>query len=83
MKTSTKSILVTCVSIVAAASIFCGLLAAMYFSMVYGVMKKTSPDGLHVAKLVRSQGIDVNFIVRVDGQKVFRSADFRPTHSDF
>ena len=38
---------------------------------------------MHRARLVRVDGIDVNFVVIVDGAKVFRSADFAPVKEDF
>ena len=54
-----------------------------YFSHVTTVQRKTSPDGIHRAKLVRYDSIDVNFEVVVDGEKIFRSADFAPVQQDF
>ena len=54
-----------------------------YFSHVTTVQRKTSPDGMHRARLVRYDSIDVNFEVIVDGEKVFRSADFAPVKHDF
>ena len=60
-----------------------GFFAALYFSTTSRVMTKSSPDGRHIAKLVRSQGIDVNFTVIVDGDRVYWSPDFAPVHADF
>ncbi len=37
-----------------------------------------SPDGLHTAELVRSDHLDRNYIVRVDGARVYVSPDFSP-----
>ncbi len=54
-----------------------------YFSTVSTVMKKPSPDRQHTAKLVRVQGIDVNFRVTVDGRRVYGSPDFAPVRADF
>jgi hypothetical protein len=69
--------------------ITCSLLAVAimsllysYFSHVTSVQRKASPDRKHNAKLVRYDGIDVNFDVVVDGANVFRSADFAPVVYD-
>jgi hypothetical protein len=64
-------------------SVATGSLLYFYFSHVTIVERKTSPDGMHRAKLVRYDGIDVNFEVVVDGEKIFRSADFAPVKYDF
>ena len=37
-----------------------------------------SPDDLHTAELFRIDGIDRNYIIRVDGVSVYRSPDFAP-----
>ncbi|HEX3599595.1 MAG TPA: hypothetical protein VHU84_05595 [Lacipirellulaceae bacterium] len=79
--TANKKVLLTIGCLVAGAAIL--FVAAFYFSMVSTVMTKTSPDGLHTAKLVRVRGIDVNFNVTVDGLQVFNSPDFAPVHADF
>ena len=60
-----------------------GFLVALYLSTTSHVMTKTSPDGGHTAKLVRSQGIDVNFDLSVDGDRVYWSPDFAPEKADF
>ncbi|MEI9962537.1 MAG: hypothetical protein WDM76_15880 [Limisphaerales bacterium] len=62
---------------------FASFVAMFYFSMVSTVMTKRSPDGQHTAKLIRVQGIDVNFRVKVDGSFVYGSPDFAPVHADF
>jgi hypothetical protein len=55
----------------------------LYFSHVTTIQRKASPDGVHKAKLVRYESIDVDFEVVVDGRKVLRSADFAPVEHDF
>ena len=60
-----------------------GFLAMFHARMTSTVMTKRSPDGQHTAKLTRKQGIDVNFIVSVDGSRVYRSPDFAPVRADF
>jgi hypothetical protein len=47
------------------------------------VAVRRSPDDRHKAVLRRFQGIDVNFQLVVDGEKVFWSADFAPVPLDF
>lgn len=39
-----------------------------------------SPNGLHTADLVRSDHLDRNYVVRVDGSRVYVSPDFAPRH---
>jgi hypothetical protein len=56
--------------------------------IVYGaffapMLTKNSPSRRHTAKLWRSQAIDVNYTVAVDGDVVYRSADFAPVNADF
>lgn len=75
-------LLIVCLAGVAVLA-FAGLLAIFYFSMVSTVMTKRSPDGQHTAKLVRVQGIDVNFRVTVDGSRIYSSPDFAPRSADF
>lgn len=62
-----------------------GILAVFCSSLVSTstVMSKRSPDRQHVAKLMRVQGIDVNFRVTVDGKRVYASPDFAPVAADF
>ncbi|MEJ7624483.1 MAG: hypothetical protein WKF34_10875 [Pyrinomonadaceae bacterium] len=60
-----------------------GLFALVYFSSVTTVQNKLSPTGSHRAKLVRHQGIDVNFKVVVDGETIYYSPDFAPVEFDF
>lgn len=60
-----------------------GFLAMFHFRMTSTVMTKRSPDGQHTAKLIRKQGIDVNFIVSVDDSRVYGSPDFAPVRVDF
>ena len=51
--------------------------------MVSTVMTKKSPDGNHLAKLTRVTGIDVNFRVYLDGDRIYGSPDFAPVRFDF
>ena len=60
-----------------------GIALAFYFAHVTTVQRKANPDGSHHAKLVRYDGIDVNFKVVVDGENVFWSPDFAPVGHDF
>ena len=46
------------------------------------VMTKRSPDGRHSAQLTRIDTIDLNFVVSVDGKRVFHSPDFAPGRGD-
>ena len=46
------------------------------------VMTKRSPNRLHSATLTRTDSIDRNFWVAVDGQNVFSSEDFSPGAGD-
>lgn len=38
----------------------------------------SSPDGRHEVRLVRQEGIDRNYLIYVDGTRVFVSRDFAP-----
>jgi hypothetical protein len=67
----------------AVALAFAAAIWLIYSAFVSTVATKRSPDGRHVAKLVRVQGIDVNFRVYVDGDRVYSSADFAPVPTDF
>jgi hypothetical protein len=60
-----------------------GFFVIFYLTTTYCVMTKYSPDGNHGAKLYRVQGIDVDFSVIVDGNRVYDSPDFAPVHADF
>ena len=64
-------------------SLLLWLVLVVYFSFVSTAQKKTSPDGSHRAKLVRVDGIDVNFKFVVDGDEVYSSPDFAPVRDDF
>jgi len=83
MSTATKSLTITSLLAIVVALLITLSLAGLYFSSVYRVMTKSSPDGSHVAKLYRYQGIDVNFNLIVDGTSVFYSPDFAPIDADF
>ncbi len=83
MTASKKALLTVGCLIGGEAILFVVIVAAFYFSMVLTVMKKASPDGQHTAKLVRIDGIDVNFKVIVDGRRVYSSPDFAPVSADF
>jgi len=81
---STKRAVLVVGSVVGVAVLaFAGFQAMYRFSMVSTVMTRRSPDGQHVAKLSRVQGIDVNFRVAVDGGRVYSSPDFAPVRADF
>ena len=71
------------VSIALVALLVGGFFLAFYVSTTSHVMTKNSPDSQHTAKLVRTQGIDVNFILSVDGDRVYWSPDFAPEKADF
>lgn len=60
---------------------FAGLLVLLSYAIWPGTTLQTlrSPDETHVAKLSRLDWIDRNYIVTVDGWKVFRSPDFAPS----
>ena len=61
-----------------------GLFAAFYYLfMPKTIQSKTNLNGSHTAKLVRHDGIDVNFKVVVDGERVYYSPDFAPVDFDF
>ena len=61
-----------------------GLFAAFYYFFApKTIQSKTNPKGSHKAELVRHQGIDVNFKVIVDGERVYYSPDFAPVEFDF
>lgn len=82
MTASSKALFTVGCLIGGAAILFALIAAGFYFSFVSTVMKKTSPDGRHFAKLVRIDGIDVIFRVVVDGRQVYSSPDFAPTSAD-
>lgn len=56
---------------------------AIYASMTSTVMQRESPDGYFHAKLVRADGFDVLFRVKVNGKNVYTSPDFAPVKADF
>ncbi|MFT3742727.1 MAG: hypothetical protein QM785_00400 [Pyrinomonadaceae bacterium] len=64
-----------------------GLIAAsaflIYRSLIQTVQIKSNLDGSHSAKLLRHNGIDINFRVQVDGKDVYYSPDFAPVDLDF
>ncbi len=61
-----------------------GLFAAFYYLFApKTIQSKTNPKGSHTATLVRHQGIDVNFKVLADGERVYYSPDFAPVEFDF
>jgi hypothetical protein len=78
-----KSAAAAGVLIAAAVLLLGGIFVALYVQTTSHVMSKSSPDGRHVAKLVRVKGIDVNFILTVDRNRVFWSSDFAPVDADF
>jgi len=61
-----------------------GLFAVVYYLFApITIQSKANPTGSHKAKLVRHQGIDVNFKVVLDGENVYYSPDFAPVEFDF
>lgn len=60
-----------------------GGLLAFYFSLVSTIAAKPNPAGSHTAKLLRFDGIDINFQLKVDGRQVYFSPDFAPEDADF
>ena len=64
-----------------------GLIAAsvilIYISLVQTIQIKSNLDSSHSAKLLRHNGIDINFRVQVDGKDVYYSPDFAPVDLDF
>lgn len=61
------------------------LLIVGFFALmgVTTIQKKTNLAGSHSAKLLRHNGIDINFRVQVDGQDIYFSPDFAPVQDDF
>ena len=56
---------------------------SIWFFLPNTVQQTTNSEKSHTAKLVRHDGIDVNFKVVVDGEDVFYSPDFAPVEDDF
>jgi hypothetical protein len=83
MTTTKKTLLIPGSVMVVAALALVYFGSIFYFTMASTVMTKSSPDGLHAAKLSRMQAIDVNFIVSIDGSRVYWSPDFAPVRADF
>jgi hypothetical protein len=46
--------------------------------MTTKLMELTNPGGSHRAELLRMDGIDRNYVVKVDGRVVYGSPDFSP-----
>ena len=55
-----------------------GFYALFYFAWTTKLQKLKSPDRKHHAELIRTDGIDRNYTVRVNGTTVYRSPDFAP-----
>lgn len=71
-------------SLIIFALVIGGIFAVVYyFISPTTVQRKANPKNSHKAGLSRLDGIDINFDVTVDGQKVFRSPDFAPVDFDF
>ena len=85
MTASKKNFILTIAACVIGGSfIFVVVIPFISFSrMTSTVMKKSSPDKQRTAKLIRTQFIDVNFKVNVDGKRVYTSPDFAPIQTDF
>jgi hypothetical protein len=60
-----------------------GFFAFIDFLIVTTIQNKLNPKGSHRAKLLRHQGIDVNFKLLIDGERVYYSPDFAPVEYDF
>jgi hypothetical protein len=61
-----------------------GIFAAIYYVFApTTVQSKANPNNSHKAILSRSIGIDVNFKIVVDGERVYFSPDFAPAPYDF
>ncbi len=56
---------------------------SIWFFLPNTVQQTTNLAKTHTAKLVRHDGIDVNFKVVIDGEDVFYSPDFAPVEDDF
>ena len=83
MTTAKKTLLIVG-SAIAVIVVACACFVALfYYSMVWTVMTKRSPDSLHTATLTRFNGIDLIFSVTVDGMRVYDSPDFAPAPVDF
>ncbi|MCU1288550.1 MAG: hypothetical protein JWN60_779 [Acidobacteria bacterium] len=66
-------------------AVFLALIVGLFF-LIFGsttIETKYNVAETHKAKLVRHDGIDVNFKVVVDGEPVYWSADFAPVKEDF
>jgi len=83
MTTTKKALLIGCSLVGAAALALVGFREILHFTMASTVMTKSSPDGQHTAQLNRMQAIDVNFLVSIDGDRVYGSPDFAPIRADF
>jgi hypothetical protein len=75
MKRAIKSVLQLAAGIAAA---MCVIYIFMHLTIRTKLQKLESPDGTHRAELIRSDAIDRNYTVRVDGKTVYRSPDFSP-----
>lgn len=75
MKAVGKVILILVVAFV----VSIGILAAIfYFAFTTKLQMLYSPDSKHHAELIRTDFIDRNYRVRVDGATVYQSPDFAP-----
>jgi hypothetical protein len=64
--------------IVAPCFIITVLFAFLYFSTRTKLQTLESPDGKHIAELHRSDFIDRNYTIFIDGKQVYSSPDFAP-----
>jgi hypothetical protein len=60
-----------------------GYMGYCYLSIITTVQSKANASKTHTAKLVRYKGIDINFAVQVDGERIYFSPDFAPVDYDF
>lgn len=81
MKIKLRVIANTIILLLSICIVFC---AAFYFFflrqvvMVRTIQILHSPDSMYKAKLVRIDSIDINFYVKVNGERVYWSPDFAP-----
>ena len=83
MRSVRKAIIPVLLSIGFAAIVIGCIFYGIYASMTSTVMKRASPGGYFRARLLRSDGFDVLFTVKVNGKSVYSSPDFAPVNADF
>jgi hypothetical protein len=76
MKAAVKAVLIVCGVFILFVLIF--VASFNLFVPTTRLQKLNSPDRKHHAELIRTDGIDRNYTIRVDGTTVYRSPDFAP-----